>query len=141
MENLHPEEPTESEVEDGRVVVRTNPSSVVASGFQDTQIRRARLGTLLIYEVSEYELEKIEQGSPNSTYFNFAIFLISTAVSFTVTLLTATLLPAQSVVFYTFLTVTLVSWVGGAVLLALWLRTKNEVDHVFKRIKERAINC
>lgn len=51
-------------------------------------VRRARIERLDIYEISETELQILERGSPDSILLNFAIFLVSIAVSFLVALLT-----------------------------------------------------
>ncbi len=44
-------------------------------------IRRARLEQVIIYEVSESELELLAHGFANSTYLNFAIGLLSAATT------------------------------------------------------------
>ncbi len=51
-------------------------------------VRRARIGRLNIYEVSDSELQLLERGSPESLYLNFAIFLLSAALSFLTALFT-----------------------------------------------------
>ena len=51
-------------------------------------IRRARIDRLNIYEISETELQMLERGSPESLFLNFAIFLLSSASSLLVALLT-----------------------------------------------------
>ena len=51
-------------------------------------IHRARIDVLRIYEISESELEFLERGSPQSIYLNFAIFLLSIALSFFIALVT-----------------------------------------------------
>ena len=51
-------------------------------------IQWVALGTLTIYHITEQELDQLEKGNPESTYFGFAIFLISTGVSFLTSLVT-----------------------------------------------------
>ena len=41
------------------------------------EIRRARMQTLTIYEVSESELQILEHGAPDSIYFSIALLLFS----------------------------------------------------------------
>src|ERR1700730_12589316 len=55
------------------------------------QVRRGRFEFLVIYEVSEGELDLLVQGAPNSIYLNFAIALLSTALSFIIALATTTI--------------------------------------------------
>ena len=45
------------------------------------KIRRARVGSVDIYEVKDSELDLLEKGSPANIQFNFAIFLFSIAAS------------------------------------------------------------
>lgn len=131
--------PTESETHGGVPVEKSRPASEPLAEETGPKIRRGKVDSLDIYEVTEGELEIIERGSPNSTYLNFAIFLLSIAVSFLVTLLTVPELQmeAKSALFVVFVVVTVIGFVVGLVLLALWLRTKNDVDVVLKKIRER----
>lgn len=46
------------------------------------------LGTLTVYHITEQELDQLEKGTPESTYFGFAIFLLSAGISFLISLLT-----------------------------------------------------
>jgi hypothetical protein len=50
---------------------RSSPSELLPA------IRRARIDSLDIYEVSEYELALLERGSPDCLFLNFAIFLLT----------------------------------------------------------------
>ena len=99
------------------------------------QIRRARIEIVDIYEVSEYELDLLERGSPDSIYLNFAIFLLSVALSFTVALLTTTAMSTE--VFVIFIVSTLIGYIGGAFLLILWRRNRSSVSHCIKAVRKR----
>lgn len=138
MENKNQNFPTDSEVANGHVVesTSTEPSNTV--GEKTTKIKRARVDSLVIYEVSEGELETIERGSPNSTFLNFAIFLISICASFLVAIFTCDFTNKDKL-YYTFLIVCIISGIIGALLFIIWLRTKNDVDEVIKKIKDRVI--
>src|SRR6266516_1346497 len=96
-------------------------------------IRRAKLGTLTIYEISEAELEIIERGSPESLFLNFAIFLISVAISFSVTLATANI--ASNRTFQVFVIITAIGYLAGAILLALWWRSRSSTKTITDAIR------
>nr|MBC7613925.1 hypothetical protein [Pseudopedobacter sp.] len=129
--------PTDSEVNNGQVIEKINQSAHT-SGENTTKIKFARVDSLVIYEVSEGEIETIERGSPNSTYLNFSVFLISTCLSFTVALLTCDF-KSKDRLFTTFFSVCLISGIIGIFLFIIWYRTKNDVEEVIKKIKERII--
>jgi hypothetical protein len=99
------------------------------------EIRRARIGKLTIYEISEAELNALEAGSPSSLLLNFAIFLLSIAISFMTTLVTLDVPAGKTFVF--FLTTTIVGFVGSAVLFLLWLMTYRTVSSVASLIRKR----
>ena len=79
-------------------------------------VRRARIDRLNIYEVSDSELQLLKRGSPESLYLNFAIFLLSAALSFLTALFT-TEIPSTRV-FNVFVMITIIGLVLGLLLLA-----------------------
>jgi hypothetical protein len=81
-------------------------------------IRRGRIARLDIYEVSESELDILERGSPESAYLNFAIFLISAAISFLTSIVTTHIESDRT--YDVFVIVTVVGFVIGFLLLFLW---------------------
>jgi hypothetical protein len=93
------------------------------------------LDQLTIYDVTEAELEILERGSPDSLYLNFAIALLSTAVSFSAALATTTI-PSDRT-FQVFVILTTLGWVAGIVLLSLWFRTRQSVSAVAAAIRKR----
>lgn len=135
MEELK-NKPTEGEVKGGQVIETKKPFQENPTDDKGPKIRKGKVDSLTIYEISEGELETIERGSPNSTLLNFAIFLLSIATSFFVTLLTVDLKDKQNL-FIVFTIITVVGYIVGLVLFVLWWRTKNDLDEVLKRIKER----
>ncbi len=135
MENSAKLQATESEVKEGKVIETTRPSQENLSD-EKLKIKRHKFDSLTIYEVSESELEIIEKGSPSSIYLNFAIFLISVAASFLVSLLTSDYTNKQNT-FIVFLVITIVGFIIGIFLIILWLRTKNDFDQTIKKIKDR----
>jgi hypothetical protein len=98
------------------------------------EVRRAAFARLTIYEVEERELEDLAQGSPDSLYLNFAIFLLSAATSFLIALLTTVV---SNNVFIVFVVITSVGFIIGAFLLILWLTKRKSVSHLVRKIKNR----
>ena len=110
-------------------------SDTESSGEKEVRIRRGKVDSLSLYEITDYELDTLAKGSPGSIYLNFGIFLISSAVSFLVALLTTTFKSDR--LFAVFTLIVIGGFVGGALLLALWWRSKGEVTDVIARIKNR----
>lgn len=113
----------------------TSHSAQDAEASFQPEIRRARFDRLTIYEVSESELDVLERGSPDSIYLNFAIFLLSSAVSLSLSL-SVTTIPSDRT-FAVFVLVTLVGYIAGLVLLALWCRNRRSVSKVVEVIRNR----
>lgn len=101
------------------------------------RILRGRVDSLSLYEVTEYELNVLEEGSPSSTLLNFAIFFISVALSFLTALLTSS--PSSDRIFAVFVVLVVAGFGGGVVLLTLWWRARTRVDVVVEKIKERCV--
>ncbi len=99
------------------------------------EIRRARLELLVLYEVTESELEILAQGAPNSTYLNFGIGLLSAASSFIIALLTTTIESLK--VFTVFVVVSAVGSVLGVVFLVIWYRGSRPVADLVETIRGR----
>lgn len=105
------------------------------SGEKPVTIMRGRVDSLTLYEVTDYEVDLLEKGSPNSIYLNFSIFLISLGTSFLVALLTTDI---QSVKLFTiFVVITVLGLVVGIFLLILWYRTRTSMSAVVRRIRGR----
>ncbi len=104
-------------------------------GFVQPRIVRGQVDSLSLFEITDYELELLEQGSPNTIYLNFAVFFISIACSFFVTLLTVTI-TSQSI-FTIFVVLTVVGFSVGGVLLLLWFRTRSKMSVLVRKIKAR----
>lgn len=93
------------------------------------------LGTLTIYHITEQELDQLEKGTPESTFFGFAVFLLSTAIAFLITLATTSI---QSVwLFAGFLVVVVIGFVGGLLLMVMWIRFQRSTKSITKLIRNR----
>jgi len=104
-------------------------------GVDQLRIIRGKVDSLSLYEVTDSELNELERGGPDSLFLNLAVFLLSTAVSFLVALLTTDIKSVKT--YCTFTVVTAVGFVGGIILGLLWLRTKTSRALVIRNIKAR----
>jgi len=98
-------------------------------------IRRGRIDRLNIYEVTDSELHLLERGSPESLFLNFAVFLLSTAISFLVTLLSTEIGSAR--VFSVFVILTVLGFILGTLLLALWWWHRRSSSLIIEEIRRR----
>ena len=98
-------------------------------------VRRARVGSIDIYEIKDSELEILEKGGPAETQFNFAVFLITLAFSSIIALSTATF--KTDIIQNTFVVVAVVGSLGGLYLFIQWERTKTSVRNLAKEIRNR----
>ncbi len=98
-------------------------------------VTRHKVGSLTVYEVTDYELEQFEKGAPSSIYLNFSIFLSSIAVSFLVALLSTNI--ESEKVFIVFLIITIIGFALGLLLMFIWLRNRSSMQSVVQKIKER----
>lgn len=133
MENKN--QPVESEVKDGKVIEHFSSNDSNKEG-EIVKVKRARYDSLELFDVSENELTIIERGSPSSTYLNFAIFLLSIAISFLTTLLTVDLKQNQTL-FTVFTVICVLGFMVGLFLIIIWYRSKNEFYEVLKKIRDR----
>ncbi|MEW6066788.1 MAG: phage holin family protein [Nitrospirota bacterium] len=106
-----------------------------STGEKQPKIRRGRVDSLTLYEITDYELDILATGSPSSIYLNFAIFFISIAISFLIALSTATI--ASDRIFTIFVVIVVIGFISGGVLFCLWLRNRKSISTIIKRIKQR----
>jgi len=107
----------------------------VEQSSDGVRVNRAKLGSISVYEITEDELDLLERGSPNSTYFNFAIALLSISISFLISVFSTTIESIK--VYAVFWIVALVTLILGSVLLLVWWRASKGIKSIFKRIRER----
>jgi Na+/melibiose symporter-like transporter len=105
------------------------------SGEKSVRIKRGKVDSLSLYEITDYELDVLEKGSPGSIYLNFGIFLLSTSLSLLVALLTTEIKSDR--VFTVFTVIVVLGVIGGSVLLFLWYSSKETVSVIIKKIKDR----
>ncbi len=98
-------------------------------------IRRAKLDTLTIYEISEDELLTIERGSPDSVYLTIAIALLSFSSAIFCSLLVTEI--KSTLVTIVYVLIVIVGFIVGSILLILWKRTKSSVSACITIIRKR----
>ena len=101
----------------------------------DPAIHHVPLGRLRVFHISEAQLEELERGSTESIYFNFAIGVLSVAISFTATLATATFTSDRA--FYVAVIIMVIGYLAGAVLFRLWFVDRKSLKRVSSEIRSR----
>jgi len=112
----------------------TNPQN---SDSSPLRVRRARVDSVDLYEVKDSELDILEKGSPAGLQLNFAIFLLSIASAFLISLLTTTF--TNSTIQTAFIVVTVVGFLGGLYLLLVWWGTHKSISSIVVIIRKRMI--
>lgn len=93
------------------------------------------LGKLTVYHITEHELDLLDRGTPESTYFGFGVFLLSTGLSFLTALLTT---DTKSIwLFCVFAVIASVGIIGGILLLIVWIRFQRSAKRITKIIRDR----
>lgn len=104
-------------------------------GNNTPEIKRVKIGSLTIYEISENELESLEKGSPGSILLNFAIFLLSLSIAFIVAVLTTD--KKSDLTFIIFIVLIVVFSLFGILLLLIWNKNRKSVKSIGDTIRER----
>jgi hypothetical protein len=102
---------------------------------QNPKIKRGRLASLSLYEVTDYELEILQAGSPATILLNFAIFLLSTALSFWVAVFGTEIKDPNR--YAVFMMIAIFATINGVLLLVLWWRKRGSVAQLVAKIKRR----
>ena len=118
-----------------KVSVTMQPHPTDPAESKPLRVRRGRVESVDLYEIKDSELEILEKGSPADLQLNFAIFLLSTAISGILSLATATF--ANETIKTIFLVVTVVGLVIGVYLLITWWRNRSALKCVADKIRQR----
>lgn len=103
---------------------------------QDTiKVHRGRMDSIIVYDVTDQELQELERGGDGGIYLNFALCLASISASFLIAI-TTTNIPSDRQ-FDVFVLVTLASGVGATILGLLWWNCRKSVKTVVHSIKAR----
>lgn len=98
-------------------------------------VKRGRVDSLTVYEVTDHELDSLARGGPASLLLNFGLFLLSAGISFLIALITTDI--ASTRTFCVFVVVTLVSFIGAITLLLLWNANRASLSDMVRKIRER----
>ena len=101
------------------------------------KVRRGRVDSLSLYEITDHELDILEKGSPNSVYLNFGILSLTIGLSFLSSLLSVEI--ESNRVFFVFVILTTVGTLFGIILLVIWYRMRSAVSDVVQKIKNRIV--
>ncbi|MCD1589148.1 hypothetical protein K7H13_00065 [Qipengyuania citrea] len=110
---------------------------VQSSDLSFPVIKRGSVSSLSLYEVTDYELDILEQGSPAGIFLNFGIFLISIGLSFTLAVTTVEI--ANDRLFIIYSIVAVVGITLGVILILLWFRLRKSTRHVCTKIRGRIV--
>jgi len=98
------------------------------------QIRRGRIPSFAIYEVSEDELQKLQDGFAIGLELNFSLMLLSSALSFFIALITTQMSQTKST---TITIITAVFAIIGIYLFFSWFRSRPDIQNLVSSIKSR----
>ncbi len=110
-------------------------SNSALTGETAIRVKRGKVDSLSVYEITDYELELLIKGGPGGIFLNFGIFLLSVAISFLVSLATTTI--ESDRIFTVFVVVSIIGLVAGVILLILWNRTRGEISSLVAKIIAR----
>ncbi len=100
-------------------------------------IHRVRLEKMVIFEITEAELEAPEGASSEALHLNLGIAAISIAASFLISLLTATVDDIRT--FCIFVIVCLFGFTAGGSFILLWWRARRKSKNVAQEIRGRML--
>lgn len=105
------------------------------SALGSTKVRKSYVEYVNIYEVTENELNILEGGGQSTIMMDFAISLLSIAITCVVSLCTSTF--HKDIIMFSFLFVTISCMIVGVILLFLGLKNRKSTSKTVKQIKER----
>lgn len=100
-----------------------------------TKVRKSYVEYVNIYEVTESELNTLENGGQSALMLDIAFSLLSIAVTCIITLFTSTF--SSESIKTGFLFVAIIGIIVGGVLLILGFRQRKSVSSIIKSIKAR----
>ncbi len=118
-----------------RIKMKKMSKSIIPGDEQELTIRKGKLNSLNIYEITEDELDKLETGGSEPIFLNFAIFLLSIALSFLIALITTTM--KSRPIFDIFVIIVGLGFILGIILLILWWKSRHSIKGVINKIRER----
>ena len=105
------------------------------SNEKTLKIRRGKVDSLSLYEITEQELNTLEKGAPAGLFLNYGIALLSLSCSFLIALLTTNIDSERT--FVVFAIIVIAGFIGSIILMCLWYRNRQSISELVKEIKSR----
>ena len=105
------------------------------NGRKDPVINRKIVESLNIYEITDSELDRLAEGSPATVQLNFAIGLLSAAVTLFIALVTTEISSDRT--FACFVAGLLITLILGGFFFLQWFRKRKSVSSIIDDIKQR----
>lgn len=122
------------------IPIPKSPQSPTPDEGEKISVKRGKVDSINIYEISESELTIIEAGAPSSIYLNFTTFFGGVFLSFISVLFTVSFNlddNKQLIIFILFLLIDIVTCFLTIIMGIIWLIKKKDLSTIIKRIKER----
>ena len=101
-------------------------------GKRYIEIRRGTVDSLLVCEITDYELDNLKTGTSESIFLNLSIALLSISSSFLIALLTTTI---DSRIFIVFTVIVTTGFISGIILMCLWWRDRQSINPLINKIE------
>lgn len=110
-------------------------SSKGKSSRDTITVRRGRMDSIDVYDVTDQELEALKRGGDGGIYLNFALAFFSIAVSFIIALETTSITSDRQ--FFVFALVAAGALLGAVILGLIWVVSRNSTKDIVLIIKSR----
>ncbi|MBA1195714.1 hypothetical protein G7011_01130 [Pseudomonas plecoglossicida] len=101
----------------------------------DVVIRRGRVGSISLFEITDAELQTIEHGAPSGTLINIGFFAGSCFLSFLSVLLSTPI--ADNRLFYIYVIICICSGIGSTICFLVAQKMKGGLKELLATIKAR----
>ena len=98
-------------------------------------VRYAPLGELKVYEISEAELEKLENGPPGQVHLSFALALLPAALTVFITLQTVEI--SDNRIYYSYWVAFWLLSIQGLIALVRWSSMRSSLKILAQEIRSR----
>lgn len=124
------------EAQDGKESAKSqNPNEYSGQG-EKIEVERFRLYSVMIYDVTETELNLLEKGTDSSVWLNFFIGTLSVAISFIISLLTVSW-ENNDLLKIIFVCVSIIMGFAALLCFVFWLKGRGERNATIKIIRSR----
>jgi hypothetical protein len=99
------------------------------------EIRMGRICTLKVHQISDEELNQLEQGSGQNLFLSLSLSILSSAISFLIAIFTTKIESDRT--FNVFVIIIVIGLLTGIVLLILWWNARKKTVKLAKTIRDR----